>query len=145
VTDDRRRTLVSRPPRALLESFAIVALASLGLLVAACAPADVAPSTVAGGSGAPGTIAVTASEFTFSPSAVTTRAGNTTFVVTNAGIAEHEFEILKGDQVVDEVEGLVPGITREISVDLAAGSYTYVCRLSGHEEAGMKGTLTVTD
>jgi iron uptake system component EfeO len=136
---------VSKPSRALPHTFVLVVLASLGLLVAACAPADVVPSTAGGGSLAPSSIAVTASEFRFAPSAVTTRAGRTTFVVTNAGVAEHEFEILKGDQVVDEVEGLVPGITRELTVDLAAGNYTYVCRISGHEEAGMQGTLTVTD
>jgi iron uptake system component EfeO len=131
--------------RAAPRGFAVGALATLGVLVAGCAPADVAPSTAGGGSSASASIAVTASEFAFAPSTVTTAAGTTTFAVTNAGVAEHEFEILKGDQVVDEVEGLVPGITRELTVDLAAGSYTYVCRLSGHEEAGMKGTLTVTD
>jgi iron uptake system component EfeO len=86
-----------------------------------------------------------ASEFTFGPSTVTTRAGKTTFVVTNTGSVEHEFEILRGDQVIDEVEGLVPGLSRELTVDLAPGAYTYVCRLSGHEEAGMRGTLTVTE
>jgi iron uptake system component EfeO len=136
---------VSLSRRAFARPFALGAVASLGL-VAACAPADVAPSTAAaGGSGSSGSVAMAASEFTFGPSTVTTRAGKTTFVVTNTGSVEHEFEILRGDQVIDEVEGLVPGLSRELTVDLAPGAYTYVCRLSGHEEAGMRGTLTVTE
>lgn len=125
-----------RPP-------ALVSLLSLGILAAACSQSSAAPTT---GSAAlaPSAIAVTASEFAFDPSQVTTSAGETTFLVTNAGTLEHEFEIFKGDQVVDEVEGIVPGLTRDLTVDLAPGQYTYVCKLTGHEDAGMKGTLTVT-
>ena len=29
--------------------------------------------------------------------------------MTNNGTEEHEFEVFKGDTVVDEIEGLVPG------------------------------------
>ena len=64
--------------------------------------------------------------------------------MTNEGTEEHEFEIFKGDQVVDEIEGLVPGLDRTLTVNLDAGDYTYVCKLAGHESAGMKGALTVT-
>jgi uncharacterized cupredoxin-like copper-binding protein len=71
-------------------------------------------------------------------------AGEVTFAVRNAGTVEHEFEIFKGAQVVDEVEGLVPGLTKSLTVTLAAGEYTFMCKLSGHDQLGMKGTLTVT-
>jgi iron uptake system component EfeO len=91
-----------------------------------------------------GTVAVNAHEFKYDPSSLTVPAGPVTFAVTNTGNIEHEFEIFKGDQVVDELEGLVPGQTKELSVTLEAGDYTYVCKLAGHEEQGMKGTLTVT-
>ncbi len=60
------------------------------------------------------------------------------------GEAEHEFEILKGDQAVGEIEGLVPGLEKNLTVSLAPGDYLYACRLPGHFEQGMKGTLTVT-
>jgi iron uptake system component EfeO len=94
-----------------------------------------------------GVIAVQASNasgaYVFTPSAIAVPAGAVTFSVHNAGSEEHEFEILKGDQVVEEVEGLVPGLTKSLTVTLAAGDYTFVCKLNGHDLAGMKGTLTV--
>jgi iron uptake system component EfeO len=91
-----------------------------------------------------GTVAVRATEFRFEPAAITVPSGEITFDVTNAGTVEHEFEIFKGDVVVDEVEGLVPGLSRSLAVTLEPGDYTFVCKLAGHDQAGMTGTLTVT-
>jgi iron uptake system component EfeO len=108
-------------------------------VIAACgggAPASVAPPPS-------GAVAVEAREYRFTPSTVSVAAGKVTFYVRNAGTVEHEFEIFKGDQVVDELEGLVPGLGKNLTVDLAAGQYTFVCKLSGHDQLGMKGTLTV--
>ena len=129
-------------------SVRLLALA-LGVAIAAigCGPSGAtgAPPTASPGStSVPGSVAVQASEFAFSPSSITVPAGPTTFRITNVGQAEHEFEIFESDRVVDEVEGLVPGLTRDLTVTLEAGAYTFVCKLAGHEEAGMKGTLTVT-
>jgi iron uptake system component EfeO len=81
--------------------------------------------------------------YTFTPSSITVPAGKVTFSVRNAGNEEHEFEVFKGETVVDEIEGLVPGLTKSLTVDLAAGDYTFVCKLNGHDQLGMKGTLTV--
>ncbi len=111
--------------------------------------------TACGGSGAPSApgasqppaaapIAVSASEYRFEPATITVPGGEITFRITNTGTVEHEFEIFEGDRVVDEIEGLVPGLTRALKVTLQAGDYTYVCKIAGHEEQGMKGTLTVT-
>jgi high-affinity iron transporter len=137
--------LFVRPPRRSVAApvAATTAIAALALLLAACG------SGTAGGSGAavsaiPGAIQVAASEYKFDPSTVSTKAGSVTFQVTNKGTTEHEFEIFKGDSTVDEVEGLVPGMTRDLTVTLQAGEYTYVCKLAGHDQLGMKGTLTVT-
>lgn len=92
----------------------------------------------------PNAIQVTASEFKFTPSTLEVHAGAVAFAIHNAGTVEHEFEVLQGDRVVDEVEGLVPGLTLPLTVQLAPGTYQYVCRLPGHEQQGMTGTLTVT-
>jgi iron uptake system component EfeO len=124
------------------------AAALAALVLAACGGSSASSSPAASASGgaspAAGTVKVTASEMQFDPSSMTVPAGEVTFEVTNAGTIEHEFEIFKGDTVVDEVEGLVPGVTLPLTVELEAGDYTYVCKVAGHEEAGMKGTLTVT-
>lgn len=91
------------------------------------------------------TVDVEVVDYAFMPSAITVPAGEITFVLTNNGTQEHEFEIFKGDAVVDEAEGLVPGLARDFVVTLPAGDYTYVCKLADHEARGMKGTLTVTE
>ena len=38
----------------------------------------------------------------------------------------------------------MPGLTKDLTVTLEAGDYTFVCKLNGHDQLGMKGTLTVT-
>jgi uncharacterized cupredoxin-like copper-binding protein len=35
------------------------------------------------------------------------------------------------------------GGTKVLSLTLPAGTYTFYCSVPGHEQAGMKGTLTV--
>jgi iron uptake system component EfeO len=110
----------------------------LGAVLASCGGAASEPA------GSAPVVRIAAFEYAFDPSTVEVGAGPVTFEITNTGTVEHEFEILDaGDGVVDEVEGLVPGLTRGLTVDLDPGTYTYVCRIAGHEEAGMKGTLTV--
>jgi uncharacterized cupredoxin-like copper-binding protein len=91
-----------------------------------------------------GAVAIIATEYKFTPDKVTVPAGEIRFWVRNAGTVEHEFELFKGEQVVDEIAGLVPGLFKELPVTLEAGEYTFVCKLSGHDQLGMKGTLTVT-
>jgi uncharacterized cupredoxin-like copper-binding protein len=122
----------------------------LALAVGACS-ASSSPSAPASALAAPtpassddsGVVNVTASEYQFEPSTITARPGEVTFRVSNGGSEKHSFEIFKGDQVVDEIEGLGPGVERDLTVTLAAGSYSAVCTLPGHEEAGMMATLTV--
>jgi iron uptake system component EfeO len=91
-----------------------------------------------------GTIAVSAKEYAFTPSTISVPVGSVTFAVKNDGTQEHEFEIFRGETVVDEIEGLVPGLTKDLTVTLAAGDYTFMCKLNGHDLLGMKGTLTVS-
>lgn len=114
----------------------------------ATATADLVESPPSGATLTPATqgseVAIALVDYAFRPDAISVPAGRTTFVLDNQGEQEHEFEILDGDSVVDEVEGLVPGLTRDLTVDLGPGSYTIVCRLADHEARGMIGTLTVT-
>lgn len=131
----------ARPAR--LVSLALGAAA----LIAACG--GTTPTSGPGATGPAatlpaGTYAVEAKNYSFTPSTISVPAGEVTFQITNAGTEEHEFEIFKGDTVVDEIEGLVPGLTKDLTVTLAAGDYQFKCLLNGHDQLGMTGTLTVT-
>jgi iron uptake system component EfeO len=121
--------------------------ASLGVLalVAGASFAGCAAGTASGSPATPsGTlVAVAARDYAFDPSTVSVAPGTVTFRVENVGVEEHEFEIFRGDTVVDEIEGLVPGLTKDLTVTLEAGEYTFVCKLADHEQRGMTGTLTV--
>lgn len=132
------------PVRSTSAPAGFVALLMVGAAVlAACGGGGVAsagpPTPVPSG-----VIAVEAKEYQFAPSTITVPAGSVTFSIKNVGTQEHEFEVFKGDQVVDEVEGIVPGLTRDVTMTLEAGDYTFMCKLNGHDQLGMKGTLTVT-
>lgn len=70
--------------------------------------------------------------------------GRTTFVVTNTGQVPHNFEV-EGRGLEAELEqALQPGETGELTVDLAAGTYTVYCPVGDHQEAGMEKELQVT-
>jgi plastocyanin len=120
---------------ALPIAFAAAVAACGGGTTASAGPPTPVPS---------GVIAIEAKEYAFTPSAITVPAGAVRFSIKNVGTQEHEFEIFKGDQVIDEVEGIVPGLTKDATFTLEAGDYTFVCKLNGHDQLGMKGTLTVT-
>ena len=75
------------------------------------------------------------------PAKLTIKAGPTTFKVTNSGSGDvSEFEILKGDSIVGEVENVAPGLNKQFSLTLKAGTYNTLCP-GGSEHS--KGKLIV--
>ncbi len=102
----------------------------------------------------------------------TVPAGTVTLRVTNAGSVEHELVVLPladgqqvgqravgADATVDESaslgeasasdaegegEGIAPGTTGWVTLDLAPGRYELVCNIAGHYAAGMYALLVVT-
>ncbi len=88
-------------------------------------------------------VAVTISDKGCSPSAITVKAGKVAFDVTNDGSASvTEFYVLekKDDSIVGEVENVIPGKDKTLTLKLDEGSYLTKCP-NGDPE---KGTLTVT-
>ncbi len=99
-------------------------------------------------------------------------AGRVSLRVTNAGTVDHEVVVLplgadqrigqrtvRADGTVDESgslgeasaggaagagEGIEPGATGWVTLDLKPGRYELVCNLPGHYAAGMYGLLVVT-
>jgi plastocyanin len=73
----------------------------------------------------------------FSPVTLTVKKG-ASMSVTIVGSASHTFTITgKGIDVVNS-----PGQSQSVAIDLAPGTYEFICRF--HVSLGMKGTLTVT-
>lgn len=68
------------------------------------------------------------------------KAGKVTLQVKNAGSLEHDF-VVEG---VGKIPLLLPGETRTLELELKPGSYTVLCSLPGHKEAGMQTKLTVS-
>lgn len=84
-------------------------------------------------------IRVETTEMKFSPSKLTVAAGTQTVTVKNTGLVRHTFSI---NSLGREVT-VPPGKTLSLEVDLAPGTYRYVCRVLDHEGLGMRGVLTV--
>jgi mono/diheme cytochrome c family protein len=69
-------------------------------------------------------------------------AGQVTFVMPNKSPLVHDISIKGGG--IDKKGNEVPqGGTSTVSAVLKPGKYTFYCSVPGHEQAGMKGTLTI--
>lgn len=133
---------LARGPRRANPRGRRLALVLAAGLAAASAPWPApAPLTAA----APGTtVAVTTREFAFEPAVLTVPAGAITFEVRNEGVIEHNFVVEDAQRTaLASIAVIAPGATESVTATLAPGTYTVVCTLPGHREAGMVGTLTV--
>ena len=79
------------------------------------------------------------SEFRFKLSKLRVPPGVVTFVVTNKGHLPHDFKIAG-----KKTKLLQPGKHQTLEVTFKKkGAYRFLCTVSGHAAAGMKGTLRV--
>lgn len=74
-------------------------------------------------------IAITITERSCEPAALTIPAGQASFVVTNRGERVLEWEILDGVMVLEERENIAPGQSRRLATQLRPGDYTITCGL----------------
>jgi len=110
----------------------------LGLTLVACGGDDddnADAGTTAGG--AEQTLTVEATDaLKFEPNQLTATAGVIRIVQDNTGATTHTFVIDGQDfKLTNDASG---------DVELAAGDYEFYCDVPGHRDAGMEGTLTVT-
>jgi plastocyanin len=96
----------------------------------------------AGGAASTLKLAADPSEIAFDTTSLSTKAGNVTIDFTNPAPIEHDVAIEEGGKILAKSETITGGKT-SVSVDLKPGSYTFLCTVPGHAEAGMEGTLTV--
>src|SRR5579859_7383990 len=117
------------------------------LLLVACSPANPSRPATASGAGAasPQQLTVTAMDtMKFDPGTLSARAGQPIQVtLKNSGQLAHDFDITDGVAQPVKITAQ-PGQTAIATFTIdKPGTYTYFCSQPGHQEAGMKGTLTV--
>ncbi|MEU8153902.1 iron uptake system protein EfeO [Micromonospora sp. NPDC048986] len=119
------------------------ALAAAGVLatagLAACSDSDKGGSAASGGP-----IVVKASDTSCEVGSTDLGAGTATFKITNSGAKVTEFYVYAdGDRVMGEVENIAPGLSRELHVELPAGTYQTACK-PGMSGKGIRGALKVS-
>ncbi len=121
----------------------IVVCAALAVGLTACGGSDSGSSSYREPKGPPvKTLNVESGNVFFKPTELSTPAGIVKIHLKNIESGAHDLEIhgIAGFQV--EVSG--EGSTASGKVRLEKGKYTFYCSIPGHEEAGMKGTITVS-
>jgi plastocyanin len=95
-------------------------------------------------SGPGGTLQLAASptDLAFDKTELSSEPGEVTIDFENPATLEHNVAIEKDGEALAESETISQGKTT-VTADLAPGTYTFLCTIPGHAEAGMEGTLTV--
>ena len=146
-----------------LTSTAAALIVSIPVLLMACGGSEKKSSVL---STAGSDIKVTETEFAEVVDHSDAKAGTIKFTVTNRGEVEHEFVVFKtelapdalpadpddankaaeeadGIEPIDELEGIEPGSTKELVLDLSPGKYVFICNLPSHYKQGMRVGFTV--
>ena len=127
--------------------FSTILVFMLSLMLSAC------------GSSNKTTLNVTATDFSYDQKTYTVPAGaEVTVKMTNNGVVEHEFAILKlgehvtppfeskdEDKIFWELNGVESGTTKSdtFTAPTEPGEYDIICGVPGHLEQGMMATLIV--
>lgn len=99
-------------------------------------------SKAAKGPGGTIQLAADPSEIAYDKTSLTSKPGKVTIDFTNPAPIEHDVAIEKDGKEVAKSELIVQSKT-SVSAELAPGTYTFLCTVPGHAEAGMEGTLVV--
>jgi plastocyanin len=97
------------------------------------------------GAAAPGgtlQLAADPTQIAFDKTSLSSKPGKVTIDFDNPAALEHDVAIEQNGKEIAVSETITEGKT-SVSADLAAGTYTFLCTVPGHAEAGMEGTLTV--
>lgn len=107
---------------------------------AAAPPAATTPAASAGT-----TLQVAADpsgQLAYDKKSLTAKAGDITIEFTNDSQIPHNVTIEQGEKEEGATD-TIQGSKTSKSFTLKAGTYSFYCTVTGHEAAGMKGTLTV--
>lgn len=87
-------------------------------------------------------LAADPTQLAFDTTTLTSKPGKVTIDFDNPATLEHDVAIEQNGKQIAVSETIGKGKT-SVSADLAPGTYTFLCTVPGHAEAGMEGTLTV--
>jgi uncharacterized cupredoxin-like copper-binding protein len=124
---------------------ATAGLAGLLLLLVACGGGGGGGGGSSSGQPA-GSTKVTLSDYKFTPNNLNVKSGKASFFLVNTGTVSHDMVVTASDgKAVARSELIQPGNSSLLTIDnLPSGSYTTVCDQPGHEQLGMKGTITAS-
>ncbi|HXS32607.1 MAG TPA: plastocyanin/azurin family copper-binding protein [Solirubrobacterales bacterium] len=100
------------------------------------------PAPAAKGSGGTLQLAASPTDLAFDKTSLTSQPGKVTIDFDNPATLEHNVAIDRDGKEIATSETISKGKT-SVSADLAPGTYTFLCTVPGHAEAGMEGTLVV--
>ena len=106
----------------------------------AAQPAEPAPAEAAGAATTLPLAADPGGALAFDTGSLEAPAGTITIDFTNEASVPHNVTI---EGVDGGATSTFTASSESVTVDLAAGTYTFFCSVPGHREAGMEGTLTV--
>jgi plastocyanin len=100
------------------------------------------PAPAAKGPGGTLHLAASPSDLAFDTTSLSSKPGKVTIDFDNPAALEHNVAIEQEGKEIATSATLAEGKT-SVSADLAPGTYTFLCTVPGHAEAGMEGTLVV--
>jgi plastocyanin len=100
------------------------------------------PETAAKGPGGTLKLAADPTQIAFDTTALSSKPGKVTIDFDNPATLEHDVAIEQEGKQIAVSETIGKGKT-SVTADLAPGTYTFLCTVPGHAEAGMEGTLTI--
>jgi plastocyanin len=104
------------------------------------APQESQPA--AAGAGGTLQLAALATQIAFDSTQLTSKPGKVTIDFDNPAAIEHDVAIEQNGKEIAKSALITEGKT-SVSADLEPGTYTFLCTVPGHAEAGMEGSLTV--
>ena len=106
------------------------------------APAGGPPAKPVKGPGGTLALAANPTQLLFDKKTLTSKPGKVTIDFNNPSAISHDVAIEQNGRQI-AVSSLVAQGKATVSADLAPGTYTFLCTVPGHAQAGMQGTLTV--
>jgi plastocyanin len=104
--------------------------------------AEAEPEAAAKGPGGTVELAANPTELAFDKTELTSKPGKVTIEFENPSAIPHNVAIEKDGKELAGTATFAEG-KESVSAELAPGTYTFLCTVPGHAEAGMEGTLVV--